>query len=103
MNYTSILNKRSLCFLIPGIFVSFIVMAQPDISGKANMDGREKNLNITPFGIVKSWYKIADPLGKTIGYKDFNIVMPLLILQTLEYSGGMHVIYKELKLFMILR
>lgn len=61
-----------MCFLIQGIFVSSIVMAQPDISGKTKMAGIEKNFNITPFGIIKSWYKIADPLGKTIGYKDFN-------------------------------
>ena len=52
--------------------MSSIVMARPDISGKDKTAGIGKNFNITPFGIIKSWYKIADPLGKTIGYKDFN-------------------------------
>lgn len=47
-------------------------MAQPDNSGKVNKEGKSHYLNITPFGSLKSWYKVADPLGKAIGLKDFN-------------------------------
>jgi hypothetical protein len=72
MNYKSILNKRLSCFLIAEIFVSIIVVAQTGISAKASMPGGENNLNIAPFGMIKSWCNIADPLGKTISYNDFN-------------------------------
>ena len=72
MNYISILNKRLSCFLIAEIFVSIIISAQTGISGKASIAGGEKNLNIAPFGMIKSWCNIADPLGKTISYNDFN-------------------------------
>ena len=47
-------------------------MAQSDNSGKVNKEGKSHYLNITPFGSLKSWYKVADPLGKTISLNDFN-------------------------------
>lgn len=72
MNNSSILNKKSLYLILQGIFVSFILTAQPGISRKVNVNDIENNLNITPYGFVKSWYNIADPLGKTINYTDFN-------------------------------
>jgi len=72
MRYTSLLNKRLLCFLLTGTFVSFTILGQPDLSGKAKTGKSLTDMNIAPFGIVRSWYKIADPLGKTTGYKEFN-------------------------------
>ncbi len=72
MNYISMLNKKSLFLLVPGIFVSFLLMSQPVSPAKVTGDEGGNNLNITPFGIVKRWYKITDPLGKTVDYKDFN-------------------------------
>jgi hypothetical protein len=72
MKYSSILKKRLSCFLIAVIFVSIFVEAQAGISVKASIDGKGKNLNIAPFGLLKSWCNIADPLGKTITYSDFN-------------------------------
>ena len=72
MNSASILKYRLLCFLAPALFFSFTAMAKPAGSGKAEAGGILKDLNIAPFGILKTWYKIADPIGKTISYKDFN-------------------------------
>jgi hypothetical protein len=72
MRNFSLLNKKLPYFLPAAIFVSITVMSQPDISANNETGGKLKDLNIAPFGIVRSWYKIADPLGKTIGYKDFN-------------------------------
>jgi len=72
MRYTSLLIKRLLCFLLTVSFVSFTILAQPDISGKAKTERSLTDLNIAPFGIVRSWHKIADPLGKTLSYKEFN-------------------------------
>jgi len=72
MRITSILKKKLLYLLIPTILGSFSVMAQPGKSGEVNTGGKSNDLNITPFGSFKSWYKVADPLGKTIGLNDFN-------------------------------
>jgi hypothetical protein len=49
-----------------------MVMARPVFSVKTETEGISKDLNIAPFGFVRSWYQIADPLGKAIGYNDFN-------------------------------
>ncbi len=66
------MNKRLLYFLIPGIFVSLVVMGLPKKSEKAMTDNKLRDLNITSYGIIKSWYGITDPLGKTTGLKVFN-------------------------------
>jgi hypothetical protein len=72
MNANSLLNKKMLWTMIPAILVSFTVFAKPGIAQKTDTGANHKELNISPFGIVKTWYKIADPLGKTISYKEFN-------------------------------
>lgn len=73
LNSTSIRNKGSLCFLIPGIFVSFMTMAQSVILEKPAVNEGSANINITQFGVVKSWFKTTDALGQSVSYNDFNI------------------------------
>jgi hypothetical protein len=72
MNHTSILKKRLLCLLLNTIFISVLVVALPDNSGKSLTKGSLSNLNIAPYGLLKSWFSIADPLGKPTSYKEFN-------------------------------
>ncbi len=69
MQNQSILRKRLLFFLIPALFGSFFLQSQPVSPPKRE---RSNRLEITPFGSLKSWYKIANPLGKSLAKPGFN-------------------------------
>lgn len=65
IKFEKMMNKL-LYLLVTAVFGSFAVMAQPGKSGKVDTEGKSNVLNITSYGSFRSWYKVADPLGKTI-------------------------------------
>ena len=69
MKTNPILHGRLYYFLLAAVFISLTTNAKTGYSGK---EGDSNNLNITPFGIIKSWKRTSDPIGKTINYKDYN-------------------------------
>ncbi len=65
-------HSRSLCFFVFNLLVFYSSIAQLATSLVTPGDQESTSLNITSFGQIKSWKKTIDPLGQTVGYKEYN-------------------------------
>src|SRR3954452_14834070 len=65
--------NRLLCFFVLNLLLSGSAIAQPASPLVTAVDKGSGNLNVTPFGLIKTWSKTNDPLGKTICFKEFNL------------------------------
>ncbi|MEP6596041.1 MAG: hypothetical protein ABJA71_08835, partial [Ginsengibacter sp.] len=64
--------KRYLRCLVTALVISCSVTAQRPVLQKNAYEKGSANLNITDFGVVKTWINTTDPLGQSISYDDFN-------------------------------
>ncbi|WP_018616927.1 hypothetical protein [Segetibacter koreensis] len=68
-----LVHNRLLFFWVFNLLVCGSSIAQPASSLVTSVDKGSASLDITPFGVLKTWSKTKDPLGKTVGLKEFNL------------------------------
>ncbi|CAL1518774.1 hypothetical protein MMC2321_02519 [Chitinophaga sp. MM2321] len=58
--------------MLLGLHLSLVAVAQSSSNtGKVVQPVESANLNITPFGSIRSWYKNTDTLGKPVSFTEF--------------------------------
>ncbi len=72
MKFLMIAFKRILSALVIINIASLKAATLPIIPSETFNATATQNLNIAPFGLLKSWNNLEDPLGQKISYNDFN-------------------------------